>query len=160
MPDAGCLDRATRVAASEVEGELRRVLPRESFQRMEPLGQFNLGFLICRSGADLFIVDQHAADEKHRFETLQASTETLTLTLTLTLTPNPGRRVVNCVDLTPWPSGPLGNVRARPPTRWIRNPNPNPNPNPCSNPGPGPTLTLALTRTRCWRARRGRSAAR
>ena len=75
VPDAGCIDRATRVAASEVEGELRRVLPRESFLRMEPLGQFNLGFIICRSGADLFIVDQHAADEKHRFETLQASTE-------------------------------------------------------------------------------------
>ena len=75
VPDAGCLDRATRVAASELEGELRRVLPRESFLRMEPLGQFNLGFIICRSGADLFIVDQHAADEKHRFETLQASTE-------------------------------------------------------------------------------------
>mmetsp|Transcript_32108 Transcript_32108/g.75822 ORF Transcript_32108/g.75822 Transcript_32108/m.75822 type:complete len:317 (-) Transcript_32108:11-961(-) len=26
-----------------------------------------------------------------------------------------GRRVVNCVDLTPWPSGPLGNVLARAP---------------------------------------------
>jgi hypothetical protein len=25
-----------------------------------------------------------------------------------------GRRVVNCVDLCPWPSGPLGNVRPRP----------------------------------------------
>ena len=26
-----------------------------------------------------------------------------------------GRRVVNCVDLSPWPSGPLGNVLARAP---------------------------------------------
>ena len=26
-----------------------------------------------------------------------------------------GRRIVNCVDLSPWPSGPLGNVRNRPP---------------------------------------------
>ena len=41
---------------------------------MEVLGQFNLGFIIARAGDDLFIVDQHAADEKANFERLQAST--------------------------------------------------------------------------------------
>ena len=35
VPDAGNLERATRVASSEVEGELRRVLPKEQFLRME-----------------------------------------------------------------------------------------------------------------------------
>jgi len=41
---------------------------------MEVVGQFNLGFIIARLNQDLFIVDQHAADEKHNFETLQRTT--------------------------------------------------------------------------------------
>ena len=43
-------------------------------RRMEVLGQFNLGFIIARLGQDLFIVDQHASDEKYNFERLQAGT--------------------------------------------------------------------------------------
>jgi DNA mismatch repair protein PMS2 len=57
---------------------------------MRVVGQFNLGFIVVRrqkapeknnSGQrrhvadDLFIVDQHAADEKYNFETLQATTK-------------------------------------------------------------------------------------
>lgn len=38
---------------------------------MQILGQFNLGFIITRLQSDLFIVDQHATDEKYNFETLQ-----------------------------------------------------------------------------------------
>ncbi len=38
---------------------------------MEVLGQFNLGFIIARLHDDLFIIDQHASDEKHTFEKLQ-----------------------------------------------------------------------------------------
>lgn len=41
----------------------------------EILGQFNLGFIITRLNDDLFIVDQHASDEKYNFETLQRTTE-------------------------------------------------------------------------------------
>ena len=41
---------------------------------MEIVGQFNLGFIIARLGQDLFIIDQHASDEKHTFETLQQTT--------------------------------------------------------------------------------------
>ena len=41
---------------------------------MEVVGQFNLGFIIARLSQDLFIVDQHAADEKYNFETLQRTT--------------------------------------------------------------------------------------
>jgi len=37
------------------------------------LRQFNLGFIIARIGADVFILDQHASDEKYNFERLQAS---------------------------------------------------------------------------------------
>ena len=41
---------------------------------MRVVGQFNRGFIIARLGSDLFIVDQHASDEKFNFERLQAST--------------------------------------------------------------------------------------
>ena len=44
------------------------------FKKMEILGQFNLGFIITKLGDDLFIVDQHATDEKYNFENLQRDT--------------------------------------------------------------------------------------
>ena len=63
---------------------LARVLSKVDFGLMEVVGQFNRGFIVTRLskigkeglGAtdDLFIVDQHAADEKYNFETLQATT--------------------------------------------------------------------------------------
>lgn len=36
--------------------------------------QFNMGFIIARLGNDLFIIDQHATDEKFNFETLMKTT--------------------------------------------------------------------------------------
>ena len=77
---------------SRVEEVLSRVISKIDFSSMEVLGQFNLGFIIVRrqeppsssrgtgsqsgvtSTDDLFIVDQHAADEKYNFETLQQTT--------------------------------------------------------------------------------------
>ncbi|GLB42573.1 putative DNA mismatch repair protein MutL [Lyophyllum shimeji] len=72
---------------------LARVIEKRDFAEMEIVGQFNLGFIVARrrktgpgaageggstKGAaemdDLFIVDQHAADEKYNFETLQQTT--------------------------------------------------------------------------------------
>lgn len=41
---------------------------------MEVIGQFNLGFIIARLEDDLFIIDQHATDEKFRFEKLSNET--------------------------------------------------------------------------------------
>lgn len=64
---------------------LARIINKTDFASMDIIGQFNLGFIICRrrkpvgeaSSAmdDLFIVDQHAADEKYNFETLQSTTK-------------------------------------------------------------------------------------
>ncbi|KAK6169451.1 hypothetical protein SNE40_020506 [Patella caerulea] len=56
------------------EDELRREIKKEMFSQMEILGQFNLGFIITKHGDDLFIVDQHATDEKYNFEMLQKNT--------------------------------------------------------------------------------------
>ncbi|KAF9259454.1 hypothetical protein L218DRAFT_665558 [Marasmius fiardii PR-910] len=76
------------------EATLSRVIEKTDFSKMDVLGQFNLGFIIVRKRGkgskaygesvpgeldwidqqdDLFIVDQHAADEKYNFETLQES---------------------------------------------------------------------------------------
>ncbi|KAM7345807.1 mismatch repair endonuclease PMS2 isoform 2-T2 [Cochliomyia hominivorax] len=53
------------------EAELQKEITKECFVKMEIIGQFNLGFIITKLDTDLFIVDQHATDEKYNFETLQ-----------------------------------------------------------------------------------------
>ncbi|XP_055311447.1 mismatch repair endonuclease PMS2 [Sitodiplosis mosellana] len=56
------------------ENELKTEISKKDFVRMEIIGQFNLGFIIVKLDEDLFIVDQHATDEKYNFETLQKTT--------------------------------------------------------------------------------------
>ncbi|KAH8407632.1 hypothetical protein KR222_008283, partial [Zaprionus bogoriensis] len=72
------------------EAELQREISKSDFARMQIIGQFNLGFIIVKLEDDLFIVDQHAADEKYNFETLQRVTQLehqrLTVPQTLELT--------------------------------------------------------------------------
>jgi DNA mismatch repair protein PMS2 len=34
---------------------------------MKIVGQFNMGFIIAEIDGDLYILDQHACDEKHRY---------------------------------------------------------------------------------------------
>ena len=75
---------------SSAEAALSRTVSKADFARMKVVGQFNKGFVIarCTSTAvnakgtgegevgqdDLYIVDQHASDEKYNFETLQRET--------------------------------------------------------------------------------------
>lgn len=63
-------ERVLAAAATELE----RLFKKEYFSRMKVIGQFNLGFIIGKLDQDLFIVDQHAADEKYNFECLSQST--------------------------------------------------------------------------------------
>lgn len=58
----------------EAEVELARSIQKADFTKMDILGQFNLGFILTQLGNDIFIVDQHAADEKYNFERLQRET--------------------------------------------------------------------------------------
>nr|WJN24956.1 mismatch repair protein [Sporisorium sorghi] len=70
---------------AQVERALSRVIHKQDFSAMDVVGQFNLGFIIARRRTqpdassdemdDLFIVDQHASDEKFNFETLQLTTQ-------------------------------------------------------------------------------------
>ncbi|KXS17799.1 hypothetical protein M427DRAFT_54388 [Gonapodya prolifera JEL478] len=85
------------VATSEIGAEppaaaeeiLTRIVAKNDFDRMAVIGQFNLGFILVKlskpvefrsrnekgkSELDLFIVDQHASDEKFNFENLKSTT--------------------------------------------------------------------------------------
>ncbi|XP_062999127.1 mismatch repair endonuclease PMS2 [Elgaria multicarinata webbii] len=56
------------------EDELRKEISKDMFAKMDVIGQFNLGFIIAKLNSDLFIIDQHASDEKYNFEILQEHT--------------------------------------------------------------------------------------
>jgi len=57
------------------KSEVRKKLFKDDFKKMRVIGQFNLGFIICEYNSDLYIIDQHASNEKFRFENLQESTK-------------------------------------------------------------------------------------
>ncbi len=83
--DAGVANTEDNESATRA---LARVIDKADFANMDIIGQFNLGFIVvrrqkaaaCDDGGkrdqmdDLFIVDQHASDEKYNFETLQQTT--------------------------------------------------------------------------------------
>uniref|UniRef100_A0A4W4FBV5 Mismatch repair endonuclease PMS2 n=1 Tax=Electrophorus electricus TaxID=8005 RepID=A0A4W4FBV5_ELEEL len=56
------------------EDELKKEISKDMFKQMEIIGQFNLGFIITKLKSDLFMIDQHATDEKYNFEMLQQHT--------------------------------------------------------------------------------------
>ncbi|KAK6537650.1 hypothetical protein TWF694_011824 [Orbilia ellipsospora] len=66
---------------STVEERLSLTIAKSDFGKMRIAGQFNLGFILATRLSekgndvnDLFIIDQHASDEKYNFERLQAET--------------------------------------------------------------------------------------
>ncbi|KAJ5662208.1 uncharacterized protein N7477_009824 [Penicillium maclennaniae] len=71
-------DQAGPLDGTSAEDRLSLTVSKTDFARMRIIGQFNLGFIIAvRPGVDhdeLFIIDQHASDEKFNFERLQAET--------------------------------------------------------------------------------------
>ena len=71
----------TETEASSPEERLSLTVLKEDFAHMDIVGQFNLGFVLAvrpsRSSTtsdELFIIDQHASDEKFNFERLQSTT--------------------------------------------------------------------------------------
>jgi len=67
------------LADGPARAELERVFRRAEFSALSRrvVGQFNLGFVVARLGSDLFVVDQHASDEKATFERLCSDAGTL-----------------------------------------------------------------------------------
>ncbi|KLO80514.1 DNA mismatch repair protein PMS1 [Fusarium fujikuroi] len=78
-------EEVTDLAAANAEEKLSLTIARKDFLKMKIAGQFNMGFIIATRPAstkseedievaqkdELFIIDQHATDEKYNFERLQ-----------------------------------------------------------------------------------------
>ena len=71
--------------SEKAEEKLSLTISKSDFAKMKIIGQFNLGFILASRASesdedglaianDLFIIDQHASDEKYNFERLQATT--------------------------------------------------------------------------------------
>ena len=77
---AECSAFAADIDQADATSALEKTFEKTWFTEMEVIGQFNLGFIIARhrnaarGHDDLWILDQHACDEKFRYETLQRST--------------------------------------------------------------------------------------
>lgn len=54
---------------------LSREMNKFQFKEMRVVGQFNKGFIITQIGSTLFVVDQHASDERRNFDELLESTQ-------------------------------------------------------------------------------------
>lgn len=57
-------------SAEDAEQSLSLHVSKSDFFGMTVIGQFNLGFIIVRRNDELFIIDQHASDEKSNYERL------------------------------------------------------------------------------------------
>ncbi|KAM3504309.1 hypothetical protein MY10362_003652 [Beauveria mimosiformis] len=85
------MDSVEDISAADAESRLQLIISKEDFGKMRVAGQFNMGFIIAVrprtsnskspsnrsdsfSNDELFIIDQHASDEKYNFERLQSST--------------------------------------------------------------------------------------
>jgi DNA mismatch repair protein PMS2 len=83
--------KTDQLDAEDAEETLSLTISKSDFEKMKIIGQFNLGFILASRAAEagssetldrsdkdkddeLFIIDQHATDEKYNFERLQAST--------------------------------------------------------------------------------------
>lgn len=60
--------KMTSTNQDEAENELKKELQKEAFAEMEIIGQFNKSFILAALSDDVFIIDQHACDERYNFE--------------------------------------------------------------------------------------------
>ncbi|KAH8167902.1 hypothetical protein CIB48_g359 [Xylaria polymorpha] len=89
LTSARAMLETDRLDAEDAEEKLSLTISKSDFEKMKIIGQFNLGFILASRAAEessadtldkndrddeLFIIDQHATDEKYNFERLQAST--------------------------------------------------------------------------------------
>jgi DNA mismatch repair protein PMS2 len=78
-------DEDEALDSPQAEEKLSLTISKTDFGKMKIIGQFNLGFILASRASelrpedgiiadDVFIIDQHASDEKYNFERLQAAT--------------------------------------------------------------------------------------
>lgn len=78
---AAVLPTGTQLNKEDPEERLSLTVTKADFKEMQIIGQFNLGFIIAvrpptstSPTSELFIIDQHASDEKYNFERLSSTT--------------------------------------------------------------------------------------
>jgi DNA mismatch repair protein PMS2 len=78
--EANTLPTSIQLNKEDPEERLSLTVSKSDFSEMRIIGQFNLGFIIAvrpptatSPTSDLFIIDQHASDEKYNFERLSAT---------------------------------------------------------------------------------------
>ena len=65
-------------SSAATPNDLNHSLTKEELQHMKVIGQFNLGFIVAMTpDQKLWILDQHACDERYQFEKLQKQTTKL-----------------------------------------------------------------------------------
>ncbi|KAG5366888.1 DNA mismatch repair protein [Yarrowia sp. B02] len=88
---------------SSAESKLNLTISKNDFLKFNIIGQFNEAFIIVSDPENLFIIDQHASDEKYNFERLQRDTkitpQPFVNPLTVELTPLEESVVSNNLDL-------------------------------------------------------------
>lgn len=88
-------EKSSGINDPKAESHLSVTVSKSDFSRMRIVGQFNLGFIIAvrprspntqektHSHDEIFIIDQHASDEKYNFERLQSTTHLRTQNLVI-----------------------------------------------------------------------------
>ncbi|KAG5466742.1 hypothetical protein LSCM1_00918 [Leishmania martiniquensis] len=66
-----CKRPSSRTLGAQTEDDLSHYFSKNSFKELRVIGQFNHGFIIAvLPNGDMFVVDQHASDEKYNYERL------------------------------------------------------------------------------------------
>ena len=85
--------------------ELPKKMKKQTIKQIEIIGQFNKGFIIGKINFDLYIIDQHAADEIYNYETLlkkdKLNVQPLINPLSISLTSDDELFVQENIDLFP-----------------------------------------------------------
>lgn len=69
-PKGGKGKKISKSISAQTDEELDQMLRKTDFAKMQIHGQFNHGFIVASLGDDLYIIDQHASDEKYNYEQL------------------------------------------------------------------------------------------
>lgn len=128
QPALGCsqgsLSEESDAEREAAEAELSRVFKQSWFGDLKVLGQFNKGFIVCiLHEKDIFIVDQHASDEKFNFEDLENNTaietQRLIRPMSLDLAADEELLVIDNLDLFKRSGFDIEHRPSRPPTQRL-----------------------------------------
>lgn len=108
----GCSFQVPEIDDERAEAEVKRRISKQDFEKMKIIGQFNKGFILAyladdnfagKNLIDLFIIDQHASDEKFLFEKylneMKIQSQPLVNPIELQLSPSQSNLVLSHFDM-------------------------------------------------------------